>query len=80
MSTPATAPRRAFTITEMLVVSGVIVVLAAALLAALAAVRGTGEMAQSLNNLRQVGVWMGAYSADNREFIVPSQTIDGIVA
>ncbi len=30
-------------------------------------------MAKSMNSLRQIGIWMQAYSSDNREFILPSQ-------
>jgi prepilin-type processing-associated H-X9-DG protein len=65
--------RRAVTIVELLTVVGVIVLLAGILLAALAAVRGTGKLADSQNRLRQVAIWMQAYSTDNREFIVPSR-------
>jgi type II secretory pathway pseudopilin PulG len=64
--------RRAFTITELLVVIGVIVVIAGVLLAALSAVKGTGEMTDAMNRMRQIGVWMQAYSADNRDTILPS--------
>jgi type II secretory pathway pseudopilin PulG len=62
-----------FTLTEVLVVVAVIVVLIGLLLVALAAVRKQGDMAKSLNNLKQISVWMNQYSADNREAIVPSQ-------
>jgi type II secretory pathway pseudopilin PulG len=64
--------RRAFTITELLVVIGVIVVIAGVLLAALSAVKGTSEMADSMNRMRQIGVWMRAYSVDNRDIVLPS--------
>ena len=73
MTTSHHRPLRGFTITEILVVIGVIVVLSGFLLAALSAVRGSGEMAKSMNSLRQIGIWMQAYASDNREFILPSQ-------
>lgn len=64
--------RRGFTITEMLVVVGVIVVLMGILVVALASVRRTSLMTTSMNNLRQISTWMNLYSNDNREFVVPS--------
>jgi prepilin-type N-terminal cleavage/methylation domain-containing protein len=68
-----TSPGRGFTITELLVVIAVIVVLLGLLFPALAGIRRSGLMAKSMSNMRQVGVWMGLYSTDNRDFIVPSQ-------
>lgn len=65
--------RRAFSIVELLVVISVIAVLLALLLAGLAAVRGTGERVQSLNNMRSIGTWMKQYSMENKSFIVPSK-------
>lgn len=62
-----------FTIVEMLVVIGVIVLLAGLLLPALNAVRKTGLMTKSMSNMKTVGQWMRMYSSDNREYIVPSQ-------
>ena len=65
--------RRGFTITELLVVMGLIVLLIGILLPALAAVKSGGLMAKSMANMRQIATWMRLYSSDNREFIVPSQ-------
>jgi len=65
--------RAGFTITEILVVIGAIIVLIGILLPALSTMRTQGAMAVSENNLRQVGVWMRSYSTENRELIVPSQ-------
>lgn len=65
--------RNGFTITELLVVIGVIIVLLGILLPALATMRSQGSLADSENNLRQVGIWMRSYSTENREYIVPSQ-------
>ena len=70
---PTPPPRRAMTIVEILTVIGVIVVLAGVLLAALTAVRGSGQMADSQNRLRQIGLWVQAYATDHRETILPSR-------
>ncbi|MHC4218894.1 MAG: hypothetical protein ACYSU7_10620 [Planctomycetota bacterium] len=64
---------RGFTITEILVVIGVIVVLLGLLLPALAGIRKSGLMTKSMANMRQIGTWMGLYSQDNRDFVLPSQ-------
>ena len=65
--------RRGFTITELLVVIGLIVLLIGILLPALAAVKSGGLMTKSMANMRQIATWMRLYSSDNREFILPSQ-------
>ncbi len=65
--------RRGFSLTELLVVITLIAVLLGLLFPALAGIRSTGLMTTSMSNLRQIGVWMRMYSADNREFIVPSR-------
>lgn len=64
---------RGFTIVEILVVIGVIVLLLALLLPALNVARKNGRWAGSQNNLRQAFTMMTSYSTDNREFIVPSR-------
>ncbi len=66
-------PRRGFTVTELLVVVGIIVVLLGLLLPALAGVWKTGEMTGSMNRLKQIATWMREYSNDNREVILPSR-------
>lgn len=65
--------RRGFTLTELMVVIGIIAVLLGLLLPALAGVFSSGRMTKSMSNMRQIGQWMRMYSSDNREFIVPSQ-------
>lgn len=65
--------RSGFTLTELLVVIGVIVILLGFLLPALSGVFASGKMVGSMSNLRQVATWMQAYADDNRDFIVPSQ-------
>ena len=72
MTTGRTRPR-GFTITELLVVIGLIVLLIGILLPALAAVKSGGLMTKSMANMRQIATWMRLYSNDNREFILPSQ-------
>jgi hypothetical protein len=51
----------------------VIVVLLGLLFPALSGIRKSGLMAKSMGNMRQIGTWMGLYSQDNRDYIVPSQ-------
>lgn len=68
-----TKNRCGFTITELLVVIGLIALLIGILLPALGAVINQGKMTKSMNNMRQVATWMTLYSGDNREFILPSQ-------
>jgi len=58
---------------EVLVVAGVIALLIAILLPALSGGLSTANMAKSQNRLRQIFLFMQAYSGENREFIVPSQ-------
>jgi len=64
---------RGFTITEILVAVGTIIVLLAILLPALNTVRTQAGMADSQNNLRQCGTWLRLYATDNREYICPTQ-------
>jgi prepilin-type N-terminal cleavage/methylation domain-containing protein len=62
-----------FTLPEVLVVTGVIALLIAVLLPALSGAKRTAEMADSQNRMRQVDTFIKTYSAENREYIVPSQ-------
>ncbi len=66
-------PRRGFSITEILVVIGVIVALLGLLFPVLAGFRKSGQMTKSMAHLRQVAAWLTLYAGDNRDFIVPSQ-------
>ncbi|MCH2161282.1 MAG: hypothetical protein MK085_05355 [Phycisphaerales bacterium] len=65
--------RRGMTLTEILAVIGIIIVLLAILLPGLQVVRRNGLLAKSQSNLRQVYTYVSGYSADNREFMVPSR-------
>lgn len=71
--TPRSFRRRAFTMTEVLVSIAIIGVLLGILLPALSGVWSTGRMTKSMNKMRQIGLWMGEYQADNTETIVPSR-------
>jgi len=65
--------RAGFTVTELLVVVGIIAILLAILLPALSSVVGGGKSVQSMNNMRQIARWTTLYSGENRDTILPSQ-------
>ncbi|MBU6408766.1 MAG: type II secretion system GspH family protein [Verrucomicrobia bacterium] len=56
----------AFTLIELLVVIGIIAILAAMLMPALARARQTAQRITCLNSLRQVNIALGIYANDNR--------------
>ncbi|HEY1662963.1 MAG TPA: type II secretion system protein [Verrucomicrobiae bacterium] len=64
--------KRAFTLIELLVVIGIIAVLAAILLPALAAAKDRAQTIHCVNNMRQWGTAFIMYSSDNRE-VVPEE-------
>jgi prepilin-type N-terminal cleavage/methylation domain-containing protein len=65
--------RRGFTVTEMLVAIALIVVLLGLLLPALSGVWSGGQMTKSMSNMRQIALWMGQYSSDNQDFVLPAR-------
>ena len=65
--------RRGFTITELLVVIGIMILLLAILVPALFAATGAGERAQSVDRLRQIAQWMQLYQSEYKGYIVPSR-------
>ena len=64
---------RAFTIVELLTVMAVIAILSAILLPVLGGVLRSGEQAESLNRMRQIGQWMQLYAQDSNDVVLPSR-------
>jgi prepilin-type N-terminal cleavage/methylation domain-containing protein len=64
-------PRHAFTLVELLVVIGIIAVLIAILLPALGKAREQAKIVQCGNNMRQIGIGIKAYVADNKGRWIP---------
>jgi type II secretory pathway pseudopilin PulG len=62
---------RAFGLVELLVVIGIIAILVAMLLPALAKARRQANSTVCMNNLRQVGVHLLAYANENRGWLFP---------
>lgn len=61
----ASSRRSAFTLTELLVVIGIVALLAAILLPVLASARSSGRQTQCLSNQRQLGAALLLYTQDN---------------
>ena len=70
------AGRNAFTILELLVVVAIIGILAALVIASFPRFIQRGQMAQSLSNLRQIGVAFQLYANDN-DFSLPGRIDEG---
>lgn len=68
--------QRAFTLIELLVVISIIALLVGILLPALGAARRTAQSMVCLSNLRQIGVGVAGYAADNDSATPPSATFN----
>ncbi len=65
-----------FTLIELLVVIAIIAILAAMLLPALSSARTSGRASNCRGNIRQLGLALTMYIADNHEFCVPAYIND----
>lgn len=72
-----TKSKTGFTLIELLIVIAIIAILAAILLPALRAARGRAQRATCLNNMRQLGMAILMYSADNRDWMPPADFTGG---
>src|SRR5262249_13657971 len=67
----------AFTLIELLVVIAIIAILAAILLPVLSNAKERARRAQCMNNLKQVGIGVTIYAADNNERIFSPRQVGG---
>lgn len=71
--------RRAFTLTELLVVAAIIVIVLTLLLASLRGVTDASRNVDSMNALRQTGMAHSTYSTDNKQIFIPGYINDTVI-
>ena len=72
-----TAPPRAFTLFELLVVIGIIAILAALLMPALSKAKNQASKVTDLNNLKQIMVALHVYASDDGDILPSANWDDG---